>query len=211
MADNYLEKKMEQFKQHGAGQAVKGKGSLSALLQKNRSTRGFDSSFIVRDDQLRRIIGVNCKVASARNSQPLRFRAVASAEAYKVLPYIRMGSALSELNLPLPGTEPNAFIVVCSIVEPRPSTYIDLGISVQSMLLQAVEIGLNGLCIMSFDKEKIKESLDLPFEPLMVLALGKSAENISIVDIRDGESHEYYRADGVHYVPKVVLDDLIIK
>ena len=81
MADNYLEKKMEQFKQHGAGQAVKGKGSLSALLQKNRSTRGFDSSFIVRDDQLRRIIGVNCKVASARNSQPLRFRAVASAEA----------------------------------------------------------------------------------------------------------------------------------
>ena len=211
MADNYLEKKMEQFKQHGAGQAVKGKGSLSALLQKNRSTRGFDSSFIVRDDQLSRIIGVNCKVASARNSQPLRFRAVASAEACKVLPYIRMGSALSELNLPLPGMEPNAFIVVCSIVEPRPSTYIDLGISVQSMLLQAVEIGLNGLCIMSFDKEKIKDSLNLPFEPLMVLALGKSAENIRIVDIRADESHEYYRADGVHYVPKVVLDDLIIK
>ena len=79
------------------------------------------------------------------------------------------------------------------------------------MLLQAVEIGLNGLCIMSFDKERIKESLNLPFEPLMVLALGKSAENIRIVDIRADESHEYYRADGVHYVPKVVLDDLIIK
>lgn len=122
-----------------------------------------------------------------------------------------MGSALSEMSLPLPGTEPNAFIIVCSVEPPHASTYIDLGISVQSMLLQAVEIGLNGVCLMSFDKEKIVENLSLPYEPLVVLAIGKSAEKIEVVDIPADGDRSYYRKDGVHYVPKVVVDDLIIE
>ena len=211
MADNYLEKKMEQFKQQSAATSTKVKGGLSALLLKNRSTRGFDSSFKVRKDQLLRIIAVNSRIASARNSQTLRFRPVLSDECDKVMPYIKMGSALSELALPLPGQEPNAFIVVCSTVEPRPSTYVDLGISVQSMLLQAVDIGLNGVCLMSFDKEKIKEMLALQLEPLMVVALGKSAEKIELVDIKADDSHSYYRKNGIHYVPKVLPEDLIIE
>lgn len=209
MADNYLEKKMEQHRS-SAPKAPKPKVTLMTLLEKNRSTRGFDSSFVVREDQLRRIAAVNSRVASARNRQLLRFRLVTADEAGKVLPHISMGSGLAELSLPLPGTEPNAFIVVCSAAEPRQSTFIDLGISVQSMLLQAVEIGLNGLCILSFDKEKITESLALPHEPLMVIAIGKSAEKAVATDIRSGDSTAYYRKDGVHYVPKIVPEDLII-
>lgn len=210
MADNYLEKKMEQHRAAVAGDTKKAKVSLVSLLEKNRSTRGYDSSFVVRDDQLRRIVAVNTRIASARNRQVLRFRLVAAGEACKVLPHIAMGSGFKELQLPLPGTEPNAFIVVCSTIEPRPSTYIDLGISVQSMLLQAVEIGLNGLCIMSFDKDALISSLALPYEPLMVVAIGKSAEKQRIVEIAADEEHAYYRQDGVHYVPKVRLDDLVI-
>ena len=210
MADNYLEKKMEQHHASAGNVAPKAKNSLSVLLEKNRSTRGYDSSFVVRPDQLRRIVAVNTKVASARNRQVLRFRMVTGDEAHKVLPFISMGSGLKELSLPLQGEEPNAFIIVCSETEPRTSTFIDLGISVQSMLLQATEIGLNGLCILSFDKERIKETLGLPYEPLMVVAIGKSAERHRLVEISAGESHEYYREDGVHCVPKVRLDDLII-
>ena len=210
MADNFLEKKMEQYR--GATAAVaKQKNSLSALFLKNRSTRSYDASFKVRKDQLRRVVAVNTKLASARNRQLLRFRTVAGEEACKVLPYIAMGSALKELSFPLPGYEPNAFIVVCSVEEPRNSTYIDLGISVQSMLLQAVEIGLNGLCIMSFDAEAITRELALPYKPLMVVAIGKSAERIELVDIPADGDHEYYRKEGVHYVPKVIVDELIIE
>ena len=211
MADNYLERKMEQHRAQVSSPKAVQKSSLSALFEKNRSTRGYDSSFIVRKDQLRRIVSVNCKIASSRNSQPLRFRLVASDEASKVLPLIKMGSALPEMNLPLPGTEPNAFIVVCSVVEPRPSTYIDLGISVQSMLLQAVEIGLNGLCIMSFDKERIVSELNLPHEPLMVVAIGKGAERFRLVDVDSSAPRDYYREGGVHCIPKLVLDELIIE
>jgi hypothetical protein len=212
MADNYLEKRMEQFRSAAGISSTKGnKGSLSALLLKNRSTRGFDSSFKVRRDQLVRIVSVNTRVASARNRQVLRFALVTEERAHLVLPHIAMGSALNEMKLPLPGKEPNAFIVVCSVCEPHVSTYVDLGISVQSMLLQAVEIGLNGVCLMSFDKEKIKENLSLPYEPLMVLAIGKSAEDIRLVDMPSDGDCNYYRENGIHYVPKLKPDDLIIE
>ena len=212
MADNYLEKRMEQYRSRSSSsQGVKTKDGISSLLVKNRSTRGYDASYLVRADQLRRIVSVNTKLASARNRQSLRFRLVTADEAQKVLPYIRMGAGLKELNLPLAGAEPNAFIVVCSIIEPRNSTYVDLGISAQSMLLQAVEMGLNGLCIMDFDRQQLVDTLQLPYAPLLVVAVGKSAEKIQLVDINENGDHSYYRENGVHYVPKVVLEELIIK
>ena len=212
MADNFLEKRMEQYRSRSFSPVgAKTKEGLASLLIKNRSTRGYDASYIVRADQLRRIVAVNTKLASARNRQLLRFRLVTRDEAHKVLPFIGMGAELSGLQLPLKGSEPNAFIVICSTMEPRDSTFVDLGISAQSMLLQAVEMGLNGICLMSFDKEKIKESLALPYEPLMVVAIGKSGEKIQLVDIREGDNHSYYRENGVHYVPKVVVKDLIIE
>ena len=210
MADNYLEKRMEQYRSNQAISSSK-KDGLASLLIKNRSTRGYDASYMVRVDQLRRIVGVNCKVASARNRQILRFRLVTADEAQKVLPFIRMGSGLKELQLPIEGTDPNAFIVVCSTIEPRNSTFVDLGISAQSMLLQAVEMGLNGLCIMDFDSAGLVDVLQLPYKPLLVIAVGKSAERIKLVDIKEGDDHAYYSKDCVHYVPKVVVEDLIIK
>ncbi len=212
MADNYLEKRMEQYRSNsGSASSSKSKDGLAALLIKNRSTRGYDASYLVRVDQLRRIVGVNNKLASARNRQVLRFRPVTADEAHKVLPFIRMGAGLREMKLPLEGTEPNAFIIVCSTIEPRNSTYVDLGFSAQSMLLQAVEMGLNGLCIMDFDAAGLVDSLQLPYKPLLVIAVGKSAEKVQLVDIKESDDHSYYRKDGVHCVPKVIVEDLIIK
>ena len=185
--------------------------NLEKLLRKNRSYRGYDPSFEVREDQLRRIVAVNTLIPSARNSQALRFRLVTRREAHKVLPHIRLGGALPHLHLPYPGTQPEAFIVVMSAIEPDHYIYIDLGISAQSMLLQATEIGLNGIMIGACDKERLQEELQLPYRPLLVIALGRGNEQIRLVEIGAEESHSYYRDEaGVHYVPKVQLEDLII-
>lgn len=213
MADNYLEKKMEDLRGGCGVKTKKVNPSLTRLLEKNRSYRGYDNSFVVRPDQLRAIIDVNTKVPSARNSQLLRFRPVTHLEADKVLPHIRLGGALKELKLPFEGTEPRAFIVICSTT-PTPDhyLYIDLGISSQSMLLRAVEMGLGGICIGAFDHQAVKEALGLPYEPLLVVALGKPAEQIRLVEISESENHNYWRdQEGVHYVPKVALEELIIK
>ena len=54
---------------------------------------------------------------------------------------------------------------------------------------------------------KLTENL----RPLLVIALGKSIEDIRIVEIEECESTDYYRDEaGIHYVPKRKLDDVII-
>jgi len=123
---------------------------------------------------------------------------------------IKLGGALPELHLPFPGTEPEAFIIVSSTVKEDKFVDIDLGISVQSMLLKAVEMGLNGIVIGAFNKANIVEAFGLPYEPLLIVAIGKGGEKIKLVSIGQDEKHAYYREDGVHYVPKLKLSDLLI-
>ena len=209
MADNYLEKRMEDYR----SQAPRAKkvATLNKLLRRNRSYRGYDTSFEVRADQLRRIIETATLCPSARNQQVLRFRPVLRNESDKVLKQIRLGGALPELHLPFPGTEPQAFIVICSTVEESKYVDIDLGIVAQTMLLQATELGLGGICIGAFDHAEIKEALNLPYEPVLVIAFGRPSEHIELVECSEGDSLTYYRKDGIHYVPKIRVDDLIIK
>ncbi len=209
MADNYLEKRMEDYRNQQP--AKKRVATLARLLKANRSYRGYDSKFEVRPDQLQRIMEVATLCPSARNQQVLRFRPVLKDEAAKVLQHIRLGGALPELNLPFEGTEPNAFIVICSTVPDSHYVSVDLGIVAQSMLLQATEIGLGGICIGAFDHAAIREALALPYEPLLVLAIGRPNERIEIVECREGDSLTYYREGGVHYVPKININDLILK
>lgn len=209
MADNYLEKKMEDYM--AAQPAKRRTATLRRLLQHNRSYRGYDASFKVREDQLHRIIEVATLCPSARNQQVLRFRPVLGEEAQQMLSYIRLGGALPELHLPFAGTEPNAFIVICSTVEESKYVDIDLGIVAQSMLLQAVEIGLGGICIGAFDREPIKKMLNLMYEPLLVLAIGRPNEHIELKECREGDTLTYYREGGTHYVPKISVNDLILK
>lgn len=211
MADDYLGRKMEEYRARAAAPAVqKTLASLNRLLLKNRSHRGYDSRFTVRADQLRSMIEVNTRIPSARNQQVLRFRPVLADEAPLVLPHIRLGGALPELHLPLPGSEPRAFILICSTVPEDRYVDIDLGISVQSMLLRGVEMGLNGICIGAFDRARIHEAFDLPWEPLLILGVGKGAEQIELVEIGAEENRAYYRRNGVHYVPKIRVEELLI-
>lgn len=211
MADNYLEKKFDEFKT-GCKPVVRRAGvSLDTLLTRTRSCRGYDTSYEVKMVQLERIAGVCTKVASARNQQVLRVRLVTKGEqARTILSNIKLGAALPELHLPFPGTEPEAFIVVCSDATENRYVDIDLGIALQSMQLKATEMGLASVIICAYDRERVKRELALPSEPLAILAVGKSAEKIEIVPVGTGEDLRYYRRDGVHYVPKINLNDLLI-
>ena len=212
MADNYLEKRYEEvFGREAVHRKAPGRPGLDTLLLHNRSFRGYDKSYVVHRRQLDTMIAINTKVASSVNLQRLRFRPVIKGpEADLVNANIRMGRGLPELHLPFPGTEPEAFIIVCSIVPENPGIDIDLGISLQSMLLKAVEMGLGGLMIRNFDREPIREGLGLPYEPICVVAVGKPAEQIELVPVHQGDDLGYYRRDGVHYVPKLTAEDLTL-
>ena len=210
MADNYLGRKMEEYEAQKCASVRTRRVSLQSLLTKNRSTRGFDASFKVRHDQLVSLVEAARLAPSAMNQQVLRYRLVTEEEAHLVLPHIRLGRALPELNLPLEGTEPNAFVVICTDKESR-FVDMDMGIVTQTMLLRAVEMGLNGICIAAFDHEAVSKALNLPLAPQLILAIGRSAERIEVVDIAEGESTTYYRKNGTHFVPKLRTEDFIIK
>lgn len=211
MADNYLGNKMEEHlakQQHS--KASKSARSFNQLVADNRSYRGFDRSFVVGEHHLRRMLEICNKLPSARNQQVLRYRMVWGEEADKLNTYMRLGGALPELHLPASGTEPSAYIVVCSTVEESRYVSVDLGIAAQSILLKAADMGLNGICIGAFNKDAVKEDLSLPLEPLLLLGIGKGAEKIVMKEVREGDSLSYYREDGVHIVPKICLEDLLI-
>lgn len=220
MADNYLEKKMEEHKalpdrkSFKAAKKSRAEGALplDSLLLRNRSCRGYDSNYIVSKEELLKIVEVNTKIASARNQQVLRFRLVYGTEAKEVTKAIKLGGALPELNLPLPGTEPNAYIIICTEEPKGKWVDIDLGISAQSMLLKAVDLGLNGICIAAFNKEKICALVNggREMEPLLILAIGKSIERFQLLPIGQEDEHNYFRKNGVHFVPKVRIEDLLI-
>lgn len=212
MADNYLERRFEEiFGQGGGKKALPARPSLDKLILRNRSYRGYDRSYEVHIRQLKAIVEVNTRIASSVNMQSLRFHLVTKGpESDIVNAHIRMGRALPELHLPFPGTEPEAFIVVCCNRTENESVDIDLGISLQTMLLKAVELGLGGLIIRNFDRDKIKNGLGLPLEPIAVVAIGKPAEKIELVPVRSSDSLKYYRKDGVHYVPKIIAEDLYV-
>ena len=211
MADNYLERREEALR---SGRTVvrRNTPSLDTLLRRNRSHRGYDTSYVVSMRQLRTIVSVNDKIPSSKNWQVLRFRLLDAESGGKdFCRLLRLGALLPELHLPLSGTEPQAFIVVCTTVPVNRSVDIDLGIALQSMALKAVEIGLNALIVRAFNPQEIKQVLGLDLEPIAVLAVGKGSENIVLDEVPAGSDLSYYRSeDGVHHVPKIRPEDLII-
>lgn len=212
MADNFLESRFDDFRKAKKQTVIRQTGhSLDTLLIKNRSYRGYDPTRVVSIETLRMIVGVNNKIPSARNQQVLRFKLVTrDSGSSEVLQHIKLGGALPELHLPFPGTEPEAFIIVCTTVPENRMVDIDAGISVQSMLLKTVEMGLNGIIIGAFNKEAIIKAFELPYEPLLIIAIGQGNECIRLAEIGENDDHKYYRREGTHYVPKVKTDDLII-
>lgn len=211
MADNYLEKRYEETLGSNRPKVKRIGHTVDELLTKNRSYRGYKKTYVVSRAELERIVGVCTRIPSGCNQQTLRFFLVTKETgADRVLPLIKMGAALPELHLPFPGTEPEAFIICCSATSESKLVDIDLGIALQSMALKAVEMGLNTLMIGAFNREKLRETFNLPHDPLMLLAVGKGAEHIELVPTDADAPRAYYRRDGVHYVPKVRLSDLII-
>ena len=211
MADNYLEKRYEETLGCNKPKVKRIGHTVDQLLLSSRSCRGYNKNYVVSRAELERIVSVCSRIPSGCNQQVLRYFLVnKDTGADRVLPLVRMGAALPELHLPFPGTEPEAFIICCTTAPESKLVDIDLGIALQSMALKAVEMGLNTLMIGAFNRERLQEALQLPLEPLMLLAVGKGIERVELVPVDKDAARAYYRRDGIHYVPKIKASELIL-
>lgn len=209
MADNYLEKRQQELAERRP-KVVRPHPSLDSLLKKNRSYRGYDSSRVVSREDLLHLLEVVPYVGSGMNAQPLRFKLVCGADTALVHPLVKLGAALPEEHLPHSGEEPSAYIVVCSAAPASRVVDIDLGIAAQSILLKAVENGLGGIFILNFKADAVREALGLSLDPIAIIGVGKPLENVFLVEARPDSDLNYYRKDGVHFVPKLGVPDLVI-
>ena len=183
----------------------------------SRSCRGYDESRKVTREELLRMVDCARLTASSVNLQPLKYYLACDGETVgRIQPLTGWARNLPQLKLPHEGMCPTAFIVICQdrdVSDSLARFQKDVGIAAQTILLAAVEMGLGGCMIGNFEAGKIRDALELPenLAPLLIVAIGKPAEKIVIKEIAPDEPTPYYRdADGVHYVPKRRLEDIII-
>lgn len=221
MADNYLEKRYEEVFGSGAGKVTvkHSTPSLNTLLVKNRSIRRYRQDFVVTEEQLRTIVEVNVKLGSAMNRQALRFRIVAdNAEGEVNTASTDKVNALRDILFrePARSESARAYIIVYSTIPEERYIDIDLGISLQSMALKAAELGLNCLIKGNIDKEGLSSLFGTGdgLEPVAVLCVGKAAESVFLKPVPAGISDEPdlkpYTKEGVHYVPKLQMDTILL-
>ncbi len=190
---------------------------LMDLIRKNRSYRGYDESYRFTKEEMMEIVEYARLSASSMNAQPLRFFIAWEKDVVdRIQEHTGWAKALPELELPHRGMCPTGFIVICQDkeVQSSASTFVrDVGIVAQSMLLAATERGLGGCMIGSFSAKGIREACQLSenLQPMLVVAMGKPAEKVVLLDVEEGESLNYYRDENdVHYVPKKKLEDIVL-
>lgn len=160
MADNFLEKRLEQYKAKakGASSVAKHNNGVLSVIKKN-SAASIDTSFAVRDDQLKTIASViealpQCKEQFAYHTGVF---------------YCNTLSAGCIKGVPL-----KAHIVISLKGDCVGDNMFALGMLAQTMLIRAAEIGLKGVVydISAEDKNTLSSIVGAPV--LLVLAFGRA-------------------------------------
>ncbi len=191
--------------------------NISELNKKNRSYRNFDQNHTISEAQLTSLVELTRFCPSSVNMQPFKYYLSWDAQTNALIqPLTKWARALQPMELPRPGHYPTAFIVICydSTIGPGIERFWkDVGIVAQTIMLGAAEMDLGGCMIGNFSPAKVSEALSLAdtLKPVLILALGKPAESVVLLDAPEGSDLNYYRDEqDVHYVPKRMLSEILI-
>lgn len=188
------------------------KNSILAKICKIRSHRSFAQEEI-SIEKLKKMIEGAKLASSAKNSQELRYIIINNKNIRgKIFEKIKWAGAISWN--PQKEEAPSAYILICSKKNSeifKNYLYFDMGIATQNILLIANEKGYSGCILGNYNKKEIEEIVNLKeeYESHMLIALGKSIDEVKIVPGRESKL-TYYRKDNINYVPKLAIDDLIL-
>lgn len=187
---------------------------LEELVKRNRSYRRFNQDERIELKLLRRLVDLARHSASSANRQPLKYVLTVDPDTNQnVFETLRWAGYLKEWDGPAEGQRPAAYIVILGDTTIHKTFSVDHGIAAQSILLGATEAGFGGCMVASIDQLKLKQILAIPeyLVVLLVVALGKPAEEVVVEPVGSDGKIEYYRdPDGVHHVPKRTLDELVV-
>jgi nitroreductase len=187
---------------------------IEELIKKNRSCRRFHQDHKIALETLTAFVNLARLSASAANLQPLKY--IISCDSEKnaeIFPCLGWAAYLKDWPGPEEGERPAGYIIILGDTSISQGFDWDLGIAGQSILLGAREKGLAGCMIGNLKKKQLDEILnvDPAMKVLLVIALGKPAEEIHIDPVGKNGSIQYWRdKDGVHHVPKRDIEEIII-
>lgn len=186
---------------------------IKELVLKNRTYRRFHEKDNVEMETLVDLVDVARVSSSGRNAQPLKYILVNGEETRAdVFKNLRWAGALKDWDGPVEGERPTAYIIMLMDKKIANNCFWDHGIACENILLAATEIGLGGCMFASFDKKALTEYFGLEdMEILMVLALGNPKEKVELVEMENDEFNYYRDSEGVHYVPKRSLEEIIVR
>ncbi len=184
------------------------------LIKKSRSYRRFDESKPIKDEELNLMIEAARFSPSSRNIQPIKYVVSNSAEMnYKIFSTLGWAGYLTDWDGPAEGERPAAYIIQVLDTEIAGNCSCDNGITAQSILLQAVELGYGGCIIASVKREGLSNILGLEprYSIIQVIAFGVPVEKV-VVDDMENNNFKYWREEnGTHHVPKRTVEELILK
>lgn len=187
---------------------------LRDLIVKNRSYRRFYQEVPIDMATLKELVDLARLSASAANKQPLKY--ILSCQPEKnalIFPCLRWAGYIKDWRGPAEGERPSAYIIVLGDTSISPAFLCDHGVAAQSILLGATEKGLGGCILAAVQRTKLSKLLKIPehYEILLVLALGKPREKVTLEAVGPDGDIKYWRdKDEVHHVPKRKLDDIIV-
>jgi nitroreductase len=188
---------------------------LRDLVRRNRSYRKFSRKDAIDIQTLRELIALARLSPSGGNLQPLKYVLSCNPAMNDIIfQHLTWAIYLKDWPGPGDGERPSGYIIILGDKTIAGSFGYDTGIAAQSMLLGAVEKGFGGCIIGSVAREKLTAALGLPehLELLLVLALGKPAEDVAIDPLGPDGKIQYWRdSQGVHHVPKRLPEELIFR
>ena len=187
---------------------------LKDIVRKNRSYRRFYQEERLSPETLRDLIALARVTPSTGNTQSLRFRPVCAPEdCAGVFSTLGWAGLLPDWPGPGEGERPAAYILILTDKALDSKRGTDVGIAAQTILLGATELGYGGCMLGNVKRNELLALQGLDPEKYalpLVIALGRPKEDVRLVDAVDGGTRYYRDAAGVHYVPKLPLEDLII-
>ncbi|NOU60209.1 nitroreductase family protein [Marinifilum caeruleilacunae] len=187
---------------------------LKELVAKNRSYRRFFEGEQISSTQVKGWIDLARLGASGRNAQTIKYKIVLSEEMRdKVFENLAWAGYLKDWDGPVKGERPSAYVIMINDDALGKNYFSDDGIAAQNLLLGAVESGFGGCIIRAFKNNELRNLLQIDegYSIIQVIALGKPKEEVVITEMKDGDIKYWRDENGVHYVPKRNIDEVILE
>jgi len=187
---------------------------FKALAEAARTCRRFHEEQPLGMTDLEWLVDCARLAPSAKNGQELRFTLVENGETcQKLFALTRWAGALKDWGGPHPGERPTGFVAILMPENGKELACFDVGIAAQTIQLAASSRGWGCCMIQAFDHQAAPALLHVPdgMKIALVLGLGVAKEKRVVAAMSEAVATPYWRdADGVHYVPKRSLEELII-